>query len=81
MKFIAFFLTLFLATSITIFAQGKTVVQVADQPNEQLSTSMSAVASDMITALNTAFMSGGDVAPQLSDLNMTNNARENVLQI
>lgn len=65
--------------SITVFAQYKTVVEVTDQPNEALRSSMSKSASDLISTLNESFVSG--TVPNLTNLNMSDYAKQNVLQI
>ncbi|MFR9546056.1 MAG: nuclear transport factor 2 family protein [Rikenellaceae bacterium] len=80
MKHTLFSIALLVVTSLsTVFAQTKTVVEVTDQTNEQLRTTMSKAATEMITALNTAFVSKS--APALASVNMNNTARENALQI
>ncbi len=61
------------------FAQYQTVVEISDQTNEALRQSMSANASDLVTALNTAYFN--NQTPDLSTINMTSEARQNILQI
>ncbi|MFI3282152.1 MAG: nuclear transport factor 2 family protein [Rikenellaceae bacterium] len=74
-------IALLFATSISsVYAQTKTVVEVTDQTNEQLRVAMSTAASEMITALNTAFVSKNSV-PSLGGVSMNNDARSNALQI
>ena len=58
-------------------AQYQTLIEVSDQANESLRQNMSENATKLVTALNTAFFDGG--VPNLSGINMSNDARQNVL--
>ena len=60
-------------------AQFETIVEVTDQANEQLRQKMSKNASDLLTEINRAF--SAKQTPDLSRTGITNEARQNVLQI
>ena len=62
-----------------LIAQHQTIVELSDQSNEVLRQKMSNNATKLITLLNTSFYN--NTTPSLSDIDMTNEARQNVLQI
>lgn len=69
----------FATVNSAIFAQTNTVVEVTDQSNESLRVTMSNATTALISELNRAYVAGGK--PNLSNINMTNEARQNVYQL
>lgn len=60
-------------------AQHQSVIEISDQANEPLRIKMGSNATALLSELNNAFFA--NTRPDLSKIDMTNDARQNVLQI
>ncbi len=79
MKKFLFSIAIIATTAINVFAQTKTLIEVTDQADESLRSTMSVAATNLVSALNQAYIL--ESTPDLKGINMTDAARQNILQI
>lgn len=78
-KIIMLIATIAMLPAAMVFAQNKTIVEISDQSDEPLRNRMCQNATLLVTTLNNAYSSGD--TPNLSTIDMSNEARQNILQI